>query len=283
MKHELLLCCHNRFDIVPEGFIPIQCGAALNPPIVGTIKDNIGVNISSKNSAYCELTAHYYAWKNTDADYYGFCHYRRFFSIDDKTKKAYIVRGRISKNDLPMFGNLNNLEQIFQNYDIIATKSEDMGLTVREHYYTSKHHYSEDLDLFIQILEEQFPEYTTTVELYLSQNKQYFCNMFIMKKADFHEYCSVLFNALEEFDKCKKLHGDFQSDRTDGYLGEIFTGIFITHKRKLGSKIKELPRIDAECSAKKRMLYHLLPPESKARFIAKQLIKSLKRKYETKT
>ena len=43
--------------------------------------DNEEENISSKNKSYCELTTQYWAWKNVDADYYGFCLYRRFFSF----------------------------------------------------------------------------------------------------------------------------------------------------------------------------------------------------------
>ena len=43
--------------------------------------DNTGDNISLKNRSYCELTTQYWAWKNAEADYYGFCHYRRFFTL----------------------------------------------------------------------------------------------------------------------------------------------------------------------------------------------------------
>ena len=48
------------------------------------VRDNTGDNISVKNKSYCELTTQYWAWKNTDYDYYGFCHYRRYFSFSDK-------------------------------------------------------------------------------------------------------------------------------------------------------------------------------------------------------
>lgn len=283
MNCSLWLCCHNRYDIVPDGFVPIQCGAALNPVLEGAARDDIGDNISRKNPSYCELTAHYYAWKNIDADIYGFCHYRRFFAFDDRIKKPYIVRRKISEKDVSLLNTDRPWEQIFNDFDIIAPKSEDMGLTVRSHYCTSAYHYLEDLELFIEILTTMFPEYKRPAEYYLSQNRQYFCNMFIMKKAEFDKYCSVLFPVLAEFDKHKKCCGDFQSDRTDGYLGEIFTGIFITTSREQGGKIVEFPRIDAECSRKKIMLYHLFPPESKQRFWIKRLVKAIKRQNETKT
>ena len=47
--------------------------------------DNSGEHISELNKAYCELTTQYWAWKNMEADYYGFCHYRRYFSFNKKT------------------------------------------------------------------------------------------------------------------------------------------------------------------------------------------------------
>ena len=53
----------------------------------GVYQDNQGDNISSLNKSYCELTTQYWAWKNMQADYYGFCHYRRFFSFSEKKIK----------------------------------------------------------------------------------------------------------------------------------------------------------------------------------------------------
>lgn len=283
MKHCLLMCCHNRFGIVPDGFTPIQCGAVLNPALHGAAGDDEGDNISAENRSYCELTAHYYAWKNIDADVYGFCHYRRFFGADDRAKKPYIVCRNLTGKAQLLSGDEHYLEQLFKKYDLIAPKSENMGLSVRSHYCTSEYHFEVDLELFVELLETMRPDYKAHADNYLSQNRQYFCNMFIMKKADFYEYCSTLFPVLAEFDKRKTLHGDFQSDRTDGYLGEIFTGIFITKKREQGARIGEFSRIDAECTRKKIMLYHLLPPESERRFVAKRLVKRIKRQNETKT
>ena len=49
--------------------------------------DDEGDNISQKNKTYCELTAQYWAWKNEDADYYGFFHYRRYLAFDPSLNK----------------------------------------------------------------------------------------------------------------------------------------------------------------------------------------------------
>lgn len=271
---QIFMCCHNRYEIIPPLCQPIQCGAALNSLIDGTISDNTGDNISAKNHEYCELTAHYFAWKNIEAEYYGFCHYRRFFCADEGVKTPYLALGDYPASRL--LGNESCLSQLIRTYDIIAPRSEDMGLPVREHYCTSKYHYSEDLELFLKILAGKKPQLNKIAEKYLSQNRQYFCNMFIMDKQHFFEYCEILFTVLEDFDKYRTLHGDFQSDRTDGYLGEIFTGIYITYCRENGTKIKEIPRLDAGCTAKKRLSCVLLPPESRRRFFVKRLIKKLR-------
>lgn len=273
----IFMCCHKGYEYIPPLCEPIQCGTALNAEISGICHDRDGENISEKNREYCELTAHYYAWKNVAADYYGFCHYRRFFSTEN-SRRPYIVRGTLSESDKTrLLKDERFWRDIIQRHDIIAPKSEDMGLTVREHYCGSAHHFAEDLELFMQILSKQAPQLLPAAEKYLSQRKQYFCNMFVMKRELFSEYCGLLFGILEEFDKCKTLHGDFQSDRTDGYLGELFTGMFINFCSERGADIAELARLDVSCSAKKRIGYALLPPQSRRRFFAKRIVKKLRR------
>ncbi len=272
---KLFICCHSKINFVPSLFIPIQCGAAINPPVPDTLSDNKGDNISSKNREYCELTAHYYVWKNIEADFYGFCHYRRFFGFSANTKYPYLVCGKINENERRFFCTKEQLDIMLSEYCVISPRSENMGMPVKEHYCSSRFHYADDLELFLSILIKDFPQISDTALEYLSQNRQYFCNMFIMDKEHFFEYCQILFLTLFKFDKLKIMHGSFQSDRTDGYLGEIFTGIYISYLKKIGKKIKEIPRIDTNCTLKKKILYNFFPPESQRRFLAKKIVKSI--------
>lgn len=269
------MCCHKAYDFLPPLFTPILCGADFSEPVDGAVPDNSGINISARNREYCELTAHYYAWKNVSAERYGFCHYRRFFCADENIRKPYLACGGIPGESL--LGSESFWLELIGRYEIIVPRGENMGLPVREHYCTSKYHYAEDLSLFIGILKETAPRLSQTADEYLAQERQYFCNMFIMDKAHFFEYCSILFPALEEFDRRKTLHGSFQADRTDGYLGEIFTGIYINYCRKNVASIKELPRLDMNCSFGKRFTCALLPPESRRRFLTKKLVKKSRR------
>lgn len=270
---KIFICCHKSFEVIPPLCEPIQCGSALNTKISGVLYDDESENISLKNREYCELTAHYFAWKNVEADYYGFCHYRRFLCLKEG-KPPYYAKGKLSEKDKKLFfENEETWRRLVKRYEIIAPRSENMGILAREHYCKSRYHFAEDMELFVEILDKKYPRFARVAEQYLSQNSQYFCNMFIMDKAHFFEYCEVLFDVLREFDSRKTVHGDFQSDRTDGYLGEIFTGIYITYCREKGAKIKDLPRLDTDCSVKKRVGCVLFPPESKRRFWAKKIAK----------
>ncbi len=270
---KIFVCCHKNFDIVPPLCIPVQGGAAINPPLKGAVPD-VGEKgeISSKNPHYCELTVQYYAWKNIQSDYYGFCHYRRFFCFDDSVRKPYLVLNKISDTKQKRyFKTEKQLSDIIKKYDIVVPKPENMGVPVDEYYNSSKYHFKRDLDLFLEILSESFPELSYAAQNYISQTRQYFCNMFIMKKEIFFGYCDTLFFLLSEFDKRKKLHGCFSADRTDGYLGERFLGIYLTY---LGDNVSvlELPRIDTGCALKKRIGCAVLPPESRARLFVRKLI-----------
>ena len=75
----------NSFLIDNEQITPIRCGAVYDDRKTKIIGDDTGDNISEKRNSYCELTTQYWAWKNIDADYYGFMHYRRYFNFNEET------------------------------------------------------------------------------------------------------------------------------------------------------------------------------------------------------
>ena len=81
---KIFISCHKECTLLKNKYIyPIQVGSALaDKRFPDMLHDDVGDNISSLNPMYCELTAQYWAWKNVDADYYGFMHYRRYFSLN---------------------------------------------------------------------------------------------------------------------------------------------------------------------------------------------------------
>ena len=271
---KIFMCTHKAFEYLPPLAVAVQGGAKLKPPVPGAVPDyGAGGSISEKNPEYCELTVQYYAWKNEIADYYGFCHYRRFFSTGKGTPVPYLAFGKLSekkKSELLMSD--KDISDIVSGYDVVVPRAEDMGCTVYEQYASSAHCYAEDMELFVSILKKRYPYLSGHADEYLSQNKQYFCNMFIMKKDLFFGYCEHLFALLEEFDTVKVRHGSFQSDRTDGYLAERFLGIYLSYLRAGGASAYECVRVDVDCALSKRISYTLLPPESKRRMLLKRLL-----------
>ena len=93
----------------------------------GVYQDNQGDNISSLNKSYCELTTQYWAWKNMQADYYGFCHYRRFFSFSE-TKLKETSWGTIEYDYLDQKAmdelafNEKDMQAYIEKYDFLIAK-----------------------------------------------------------------------------------------------------------------------------------------------------------------
>ena len=83
---KIYVSCHKNCFVPDRPFLyPIQVGAQdASIRFSNMLHDDIGENISHKNPLYCELTAQYWAWKNDDADYYGFFHYRRYLCFTEQ-------------------------------------------------------------------------------------------------------------------------------------------------------------------------------------------------------
>ena len=81
---KVLICSHKLMELpFHEFFLAIQGGVAVSECSLPYQSDNTGVNISNKNKSYCELTCHYWAWKNLkDVDIVGLNHYRRYFDFE---------------------------------------------------------------------------------------------------------------------------------------------------------------------------------------------------------
>ena len=64
-KVKILVAIHKPDKVYGDKvYMPIQVGKSLSEFNLGFQGDNTGDNISEMNSMFCELTAHYWAWKN---------------------------------------------------------------------------------------------------------------------------------------------------------------------------------------------------------------------------
>lgn len=227
----------------------------------GMYTDCAGDNISEKNKSYCELTTQYWAWKNQEADYYGFCHYRRFFSFSDKhmvqSDCGCLIRPVINEEFMTEMGlDVQNMRQKIEENDFLIAEGISTQVlhakNVYEHYHNAEELHIEDVDILLSIIRERYPELLETAKSYFEGNKFYPCNMFIMKKELFNEYSEILFDVLAEFEKRADMSNySREGYRTPGHLGERMAGIYYEYKKKQGKcRLKELQMVMLEYTDK---------------------------------
>lgn len=210
----------------------------------GFYQDNTGDNISSLNPSYCELTTQYWAWKNMEADYYGFCHYRRYFSFSKKQLEQS-AWGTVEYDYLhEQAVNELNLEESkmrawIESYDFIIAKGIPVktinARSVYDHYKKAPQLHIEDVDILLAVIKEKYPMLSSAAQDYFAGTVFYPCNMFLMKKELFTEYCTILYDVLAEFEKRAHMQEYSREGlRTTGHLGERMAGIYYLYQKRQG-------------------------------------------------
>ncbi len=257
---KIFVACHKDSYVPKNSYLyPVQVGTALNSNCLdGMRHDDNGENISDKNKSFCELTAHYWAWKNEDADYYGFFHYRRYFSFNPALKEddawGNVVVERITPEvEKELWLSEEQMRSLIKNYDIITVKGRKYhqkapngkSLTVYDEYGVAEFQHKKDLDITLAVIREKYPEYLASVETYMKSDTTYECNMFIMRRELYHKYCEWLFNILFEVEnRIDTTWYSVEEYRVMGYLAERLFGVFYTHlKRQENIKTFELPKV----------------------------------------
>ena len=224
MDLKIFICTHKKFIFnKAKYFIPLLCGADFNEDI-GEKKDNTGDNISSKNKNYSELTGLYWIWKNINNKYVGLCHYRRYFSFDNKKYRNILKIGyRESK-----------IEEVLKVYDIILPCKELMDLTVEQGY--KRDHIEQDWEEVKKVIKDITPEYYKTALKVFNEHEFYPFNMFIAKKEIIDGYCEWLFKVLFELEKRIKISEDPYQARVFGFISERLMKVYMD---KNNLKVKE--------------------------------------------
>lgn len=213
---------HPNFLEQPNKFIPILGGKELykgnNEFLKNMQGDNVGKNISALNPYINEHSVIYWVGNNLDkidADYIGFCHYRRLFDIPKNEK---IDENTIYVNKMH-FG-IGNALYFLINHD---------PNTVRV--------FSEFIQKFLRVYDEKIVNLFIT---FLNSNLLYSGNMFIMHKNKFKEYMqiidpiyNILFNSIYPFPNT--------SDRSVGFILERLTTfvIMLMEQKNPALKIKQ--------------------------------------------
>ena len=250
----IFVSTHKRVDLFDSMLLqPVQVGCVNRPAdarFPWALHDDEGENISSQNSMYCELTTQYWAWKNVDADYIGFCHYRRYFDFNPKRhpENIYgeIIDERLNhETQQEYFLDDASIRSAISDFDIVTTEVKDIrpfvgkNATVRSHYDDAAQLYVEDIDRMVDILGRQQPDYLDDAHAFLSGHNSCFCNMFVMKKDIFRGYCSWLFPILEEFVETTDMSRySREGVRTPGHLAERLLNIYLFHHERIGTPWK---------------------------------------------
>ena len=260
MKTKILVSYHDEHSLIKSEIIkPIQTGCANAPKLFkGMLRDDYGENISADNDRYCELSAQYWAWKNYDKlgnpDYIGFMHYRRHFMFDGwkgnpdwcwlPKGNVYFVPFMTTKYYEHFSDNL--IIDMVKDYDCIVLKPYDVknlkSKNCRKQYGKLPEQDIKNFDIFIKTAKILYPDYISEIEKIEKGSVQYLCNMFVMRRELFEEYCQFCFSILKEVDKRIDASGlSVQAARFLGYFGEFLLSMFVFKlKKRVDVRIKEL-------------------------------------------
>jgi len=203
-KNDMLIPIHCGRNIA---FKNLRLGRISNEEFLWLKKNLIGDdtfdNISHLNLTLNEMTAIYWAWKNYDKignpDYIGLNHYRRFFEI-----------------------NYASLDKILAKYDFIKQKHSISKYSFYELWCREKDRSVEFIDDAIETCKRVNPTEGIKIERFLKGNiHRGFCNMFVLSKEDFFNYCNMIFPIILELPK------DISYGRQAGYFAELLTSYYL--------------------------------------------------------
>ena len=238
---KILVCSHKLVDLPNnEYFLPVQGGASLSTEHFFQ-QDNDGENISDKNQSYCELTCHYWAWKNLKGvNIIGLNHYRRYFDFDAKFMKFAPDRSFISvDNFLSKPYQFPKLEELFSRYDIILPNTRNYPFNMETQY--AVFHIVDDWKILQDIVSELSPEYIPAFKkTMIHRNYSSNYNMFITKWKYFDEYSEWLFKILFEVERRCEISAYPVQARIFGYMSERLINVYCEYKQL---RIKHVPLI----------------------------------------
>ena len=109
------------------------------------------------------MTGIYWLWKNVKCDIIGICHYRRYFTRQEKLlDKGYI-------------------EKTIQKYPIMIPNSSCVNEADAFCHY-AKRHKGKDLELCREIIQKKYPEYSAAFEYAMKSVLVSTCNMWSARK-----------------------------------------------------------------------------------------------------
>lgn len=235
MNGSILVSTHKK-TVFPDDpfYTPIQLGKDEVNFDLGIKGDNTGDNISYKHRYYSDLSSVYWAWKNSQEDFVGCCHYRRYFVSKKKKNMGNPIFSYILDKE--------EVENLLSKAPIIVPAKRHYYIeTIESHF---KHtHTASDFDVLRETISEIRPEYSVAFEKVAHSTSAHLFNCYIMKKDYFDDFCSFVFPILF----CVEKKIDFSSrsefeSRTCGYLAEFLLDTWLNKNQHhfVEKKIKVL-------------------------------------------
>ena len=239
---KIFICAHKEVPLPQHPyFLPIQAGAVVHEQILGYQPDSEGDNISAKFPHFCELTCHYWAWKNLkNVDIIGLNHYRRYFDFQKKWPQFSADKHFISTKEFLNHPYLfPDLKELLQEYDIILPIARHWRVSNTQQY--ANYHIAKDWEMLRQIIKEHSPQYIPAFEKTMDySNKSVGYNMFITHWNHFDAYSEWLFNILFEVEHRVPPIDDPIQSRIYGYMSERLINVFC---ERYHLRIKHIPLI----------------------------------------
>lgn len=277
----IFVACHRPVRLVGgKVFTPIHLGRGLAAAASkdGTISaedlawmhrhmigDDTGDNISGLNRSFCELTAQYWAWKNVAADYYGFCHYRRYLAFAgpraavawEERNNGCIAVDRLDDRAITTFGLTDEVvADVVPRYDAVLCRPVHLGpMGIRDNFDAMRRspdwHDVHDMERALAILDRRSPHLADTARRYMRGRVNRLYNSFVMRRDLFHDYCAWLFGILFELtDTLDMRHYGLKKVRTPATIAERLCGIWCLHLAEQGRhRILETPLVFFEDTA----------------------------------
>lgn len=246
-KIKIAVVTHKKAPIPnDEMYIPLFVGAtnkideAKQMEKKGYLRDDKGDNISKLNNIFGTQTALYWLWKNTNYEYTGLVHYRRYFVLK-KDKKVDMIDMAIKYKDI---------EPLLSKYKVFTPKKRYYIIETLKSHYEHSHMYGDvQLNTVEDVIKEKYPNYLDSYHKIMKRRWGYMFNLMILKRDLLEDYCPWLFNILFEVNERidKSNMSDFDK-RFGGRLSELLFDVWLQFQlenNKLNkSEIKELKYVE---------------------------------------
>ena len=222
-----------------KGYRPIQVGFAPES-YPGFLRDNTGDNIADKNGGYCELTAMYWVWRNTDDLYKGLAHYRRYFGR------------RPFSSDPADILDIDALTDLLDGVDIVVPKPAVYHVNARDQLLMECCT-RPVFDCMEATVAEMQPGYVDAFQTFFRGNRASQYNMLFCRRELFDAWCAWLFPLLFALEEQVDLTGanDYQK-RLFGFLSERLLNVWIAGN---SLRARHVPVVSTEYTRRDHFTY----------------------------